>query len=68
MSEELMAIIKRAQAAYEALSPIEKARHNYDQRRSYIRGEMGIEHPEMSDEELDRIVDEGFIRMGVVRP
>ena len=30
--------IKDAVAAYKALSPEEKARHDYEQRRSFVRG------------------------------
>lgn len=35
---ELKALITRAEAAYQALSPQEKARHDYAQRRSFVRG------------------------------
>lgn len=68
MSEELTTRIKEAVAAYEALPPIEKARHNYDQRRSWIRGEMGLEYPDMPAAEIERLIDENFQRMGIVRP
>ncbi len=68
MSEELIDKIHKAVAAYEALPPIEKARHNYDQRRSWIRGEMGIEYPDMPADGIERRIDENFQRMGVVRP
>jgi hypothetical protein len=61
-------LLKKAVAAYEALPPLEKARHNYDQRRSWVRGEMGLEYPNMPADELERLLDAGFERMGVVRP
>ncbi len=68
MDSELETLLKKAAAAYEALSPLEKASHNYDQRRSWIRGEMCLEYPEMTAEEIERLIDHGFERMGVVRP
>lgn len=65
---ELADLLKKAADAYEALSPLEKARHNYDQKRSWVRGEMGLEYPDMTPEEIDRLIDAGFERAGVVRP
>lgn len=65
---ELSELLKRAKAAYEALSPLEKARHDYDQKRSWVRGEMGLEHPDWPSDEIERIIDEGFKRAGLVRP
>lgn len=68
MTDKLAELLKKAAAAYEALSPLEKARHNYDQRRSWIRGEMGLEHPDKPADEIERLIDVGFSRAGVVRP
>ena len=65
---ELDKLLKKAVAAYEALSPLEKARHNYDQRRSWVRGEMGLKYQNMPADELERLLDAGFERMGVIRP
>lgn len=65
---ELITLVKKAQAKYDALSPLEQARHNYDQQRSYVRGEMGFEHPDWSVEEINRIIDRGELKMGIVRP
>lgn len=65
---ELQELLKKAVAAYEALPPIEKARHKYDQRRSWIRGEMGLEYPEMTMDEIERRIDQGEARMGIARP
>lgn len=36
--QDLKELIAQAQARYDALSPEEKARHNYEQRRSFVRG------------------------------
>lgn len=36
--EELMVLIQSAKAKYEAMEPKEKAEHDYEQRRSFIRG------------------------------
>lgn len=35
---ELKRLVARAQARYDALSPREKAEHDHEQRRSYVRG------------------------------
>jgi hypothetical protein len=38
---ELYALIDKARAAYEAMSPVDKALADSDQRRSWVRGEVG---------------------------
>lgn len=38
MSRDLAALVARATAAYDALSPSQKLRHRYMQRRSFARG------------------------------
>jgi hypothetical protein len=35
---DLKEMVKKAEAAYQALSPAEKARHDHEQRRSHVRG------------------------------
>lgn len=35
---ELMALIAKANERYQALSPQEKEEHDYEQRRSFVRG------------------------------
>jgi len=54
---ELDALVKAAVDRFNALSPAEQAAHRRAQRRSWVIGEMGIEHPEMSREEIERLVD-----------
>lgn len=38
IEEKLKALIAKAQAAYEAMTPEQKADHDYAQRRSFVRG------------------------------
>ena len=48
---KLLAALERARN--HVMTPAER----HAQRRSWIIGEMGIEHPEMSREELERLAD-----------
>jgi hypothetical protein len=45
---ELQEMADRAMAAYNQLSPELKARMWEDQRRSFVIGELMLEHPEMT--------------------
>lgn len=52
--EELKRLIAEAQARYDALSPEQKAIHDRDQRRSFVRGMLPDEVP---PEEVRRRVE-----------
>ena len=55
---ELTEIITRALARYNAMTPDEKRTHRQAQQRSWVIGEMLLEHPEMTREYVERIYDE----------
>lgn len=55
---ELAALIAEAQAKFAAMTPAEQARHNALQRRSWVRGEMMLEHPEMTEEQVNKLIDQ----------
>lgn len=44
--DELQALIDKARAAYSAMTPEQKAIHDRDQQRSFVRGNLGIERPD----------------------
>jgi hypothetical protein len=54
---ELDELLKKAIAAFDALTPEQQREHRRAQRRSWVIGEMLLEHPEMSREEAERLVD-----------
>lgn len=51
---KLMAAIERAR--HHVMTPAER----HAQRRSWVVGEMGLEHPEMSREEIAALVDQAL--------
>ena len=55
MTETFAALLKKALADFAALTPEQKRAHCRAQRRSWIVGEMMLEHPEMTREEAERI-------------
>lgn len=57
-NHKLDALLRRAVAAFDALSPEEKREHMRAQRKSWVIGEMLLENPEMTREEAARIYDE----------
>ena len=52
---ELDALIKDAMAKFDALSPEQKREHRLAQRKSWVIGEMLLEHPEMTREYAEKI-------------
>ncbi|MBO4228051.1 hypothetical protein [Bradyrhizobium neotropicale] len=50
--------LERAVAALNKMSPEEKREMHRAQRKSWVIGEMMLEHPEMSREEAERLYDE----------
>jgi hypothetical protein len=49
--------VRRAVARYEALSPVDKALHDSDQRRSWVRGETGRDPGDVLADEVKRLRD-----------
>ena len=54
---ELNAAIERAVAAYNSMTPQQKREMHETQRRSWVIGEMMLEHPDMSREYAEMIYD-----------
>jgi hypothetical protein len=54
---DLGALIKRAVAAYKAMSPEEKRVMHEAQRRSWVIGELMLEHLDMTREQAEAIYD-----------
>lgn len=53
-SPELLAALERAKGY--VMSPAER----HAQRRSWVRGQMGLSHPEMSRAEIEALVDQAI--------
>jgi hypothetical protein len=54
---ELNELLKKAVAAFDALTPEQKRAHRAAQRESWVCGEIMLEHPEMTREEAKAIYD-----------
>lgn len=54
---ELNALLKKAVAAFDAMTPEQQREHREKQRRSWVRGELMLAHPEMTREEADALID-----------
>lgn len=52
---DLEELLKKAKARYEAMTPKEKAEMHAIQRKSWVKGETMLEHPEMSEDEFELI-------------
>ena len=57
MAVTLDALIKDAMAKFDALSPEQKREHRLAQRKSWVIGEMLLEHPEMTREYAETIYE-----------
>lgn len=55
---ELMALLKQAKEAVDAMTPEQKRQMHAVQRKSWVIGEMMLEHPEMTREEAAAIYDQ----------
>ena len=58
---ELTALLERAVAAFDALTPEQKREHRDAQRRSWVQGELMFEHPKMTADEANALIDSGEI-------
>lgn len=54
---ELAELLRAAAAAYEAMTPARKREMHLAQRKSWVVGEMMLEHPEMTREHAAGIYD-----------
>lgn len=54
---ELTEAIKRAVAAFEAMTPEQQREHRKAQRRSWVVGETMLANPEMSREQAEALYD-----------
>lgn len=55
---DLDALVHKAVAEFDTLSPEQKREHRKKQRRSWVIGEMMLEHPEMTYVEAERVYEE----------
>ncbi len=51
-------MVKDAVARFTALSPAQQREHRYAQKKSWVVGEMMLEHPEMSREDAEALFNE----------
>lgn len=54
---ELVELLALAVAAYKAMTPEQRREMNAAQRKSWVIGEMMLDHPEMTREEAERIYE-----------
>ena len=54
---ELTAKIRAAMEAFNAMSPEEQRAHRVAQRKSWVVGEMMLEHPEMTRAEAEAVYE-----------
>lgn len=55
---ELTALLARAKEAYAAMTPEQKREQMDAQRKSWVIGNMMLDHPEMTREEVEHIYSE----------
>lgn len=51
----LQELIRRSIARFEAMSPEEQAQMRRAQRKSWVKGNMLLDHPEMTEEQFEAI-------------
>lgn len=56
-SEDFQKLVKAATDRFDALTPEQQLEHRRQQRKSWVIGEMMLEHPEMSREAAERIYE-----------
>ena len=55
---ELDALLRKAVAVFDAMTPEQQREMRRAQRKSWVIGEMLLEHPEMSREEAERLYEQ----------
>ena len=59
---ELRALLIKAKAQYEAMSPAEQKAMREAQRRSWVTGELMLGHEDMTKEQADKLYDDALER------
>ena len=54
---ELDALVKEAAARFDRLTPDQQRAHRAEQRRSWVRGELMLEHPNMTADQANALID-----------
>jgi hypothetical protein len=57
MTEKLTKLVRDAVERFNALSPEEKRKHREAQRRSFVIGNLMLDHPEWTREYAERLYD-----------
>lgn len=52
---DLQELLRKAVEAFNSLTPEQQIAHRREQRKSWVIGEMMLEHPEMTREEAEQI-------------
>lgn len=65
--DELEKALKKAVAAFEALPPEQQREHRAAQRRSWVKGELMMAHPELTEAQADALIAKAEVR-GWVSP
>lgn len=55
---ELDELVKQAVARFEALTPEQKREHRQALRRSWVRGELRLQYPNMTVDEANALIDQ----------
>lgn len=54
---ELTALAKEAIDRFDALTPDQQRTHRAEQRRSWVRGELMLEYPDMTADQANALID-----------
>ena len=54
---ELEELARAAIARFNAMTPEEQRAHRAEQRRSWVRGELMLEHPDMPADQANALID-----------
>lgn len=54
---EFTALVKAAAARFDALTQDQQRAHRAEQRRSWVRGELMLEHPNMTADQASALID-----------
>ena len=68
MTHDLEQLLKKSVAIYDGMSPLEKAIMHYEQRRSWVRGELMLEYGDMTMDEANALIDKVEARTEIVKP
>lgn len=57
---DLDALVKESAAAFDRLTPDQQRGNRAAQRRSWVRGELMFEHPDMTADQANALIDAGL--------